>query len=33
MPFDKDYKPVITGNYVQYDSVWGKDKDKNLSVK
>ena len=35
---DKDYKPVIidvafNSNYVQYESVEGKDKDKNLLVK
>ena len=37
MPIDKDYKPIIldsafNSDYVQYESVGGKDKDKNLSV-
>ena len=38
MPIDKDYKLVIIdgafkNNYVQYESMGGKDKDKNRSVK
>ena len=38
MLVEKDYKQVIIDgafnkNYVQYESVGGKDKDKNLSVK
>ena len=38
LPNDQDYKPVIidsafNNDYVQYEIVGGKDKDKNLSVK